>query len=60
MEPCIKSNVNDITYQSELIPSFLTSEYLFVAERAGLIRPNNLRSVSCGLIKNDSIRIRQE
>jgi len=48
------NGIRDITYQSELIPSFLTSEYLFVAERAGLIRPNNLRSfhsVSCGLIK---------
>ena len=45
MEYYIKNNENDITYVSELIPSFLTSEYLCVAERTGLIRTNNLRSL---------------
>ncbi len=43
-----KDNLNDITYLSELIPPLA-----FCKNAAGLIRPNNLRSlcsVSCGLI----------
>jgi len=50
MERYIKTNVNDITYQSELIPAALLRK----AKQRGLIRPNNTLPSSakyCGLIK---------
>jgi len=41
MDSYIKSNINDITYMSELIP-LLSCE----SKKGGLMLPNNLRSLS--------------
>ncbi len=40
MEYCIKNNVNDITYMSELTPPFWQWQFIYMnlAKRAGLIR----------------------